>query len=63
MKKQKDNEYVIRSELDPISALHSLNPFRNKQNTTDIKAKSWNLLEEHNSDVLDRIDPDTEIGI
>jgi hypothetical protein len=53
--KQKKNETIVRSSLDPISALHSLNPFASKNNTINIKAKSYNPLTEHSSNVLDRI--------
>jgi hypothetical protein len=54
-KKQKKNETIVRSSLDPISALHSLNPFASKNNTINIKAKSYNPLTEHSSNVLDQI--------
>jgi hypothetical protein len=53
--KQKDNETVIRSRLDPISYLHNFNPRRNKTKTIDIDAKTYNPLEEHSSDVLTRL--------
>jgi len=60
--KQKDNETVIRSTLDPISALHNLNPFRNESRTIDIKAKTYNPIEEHHSDILEDLG-DTNVGI
>ena len=62
-KKQKDNETVIRSKLDPISYLHSLNPFASKSRTITIKSKSMNPLTEHSSDVLNRLDPNMDVGV
>lgn len=53
--RQKNNETVIRSRLDPISALHNLNPFRNEAKTIDIEAKSYNPLAEHSSEILERL--------
>lgn len=61
--KQKDNEYMIRTANDPVSYLHSLNPYRNKQNTITINSKSYNPLREHTVDTLDRLDEDEEIGL
>jgi hypothetical protein len=61
--KQRKNETMVRSKYDPVSALHSLMPFKNKKRTLTIKPKNFNLLNEHSSDILDRIDPDTEIGV
>lgn len=60
--RQKDNETVIRSSLDPISALHNLNPFRNKAKTIDIDAKTYNPLAEHSSNVLERLG-DRDVGV
>jgi len=60
--RHKDNETVIRSTLDPISALHSFNPYRNEARTIDIDAKGYNPLSEHSSSILDRLG-DTEVGI
>jgi hypothetical protein len=59
--KQKENEYVIRSKTDPVSILHALNPFARKENTTTTSGTS-NLLKEHSTDVLTRIDPNVKIG-
>jgi hypothetical protein len=61
LEKQKDNETVVRSKLDPISYLHNFNPMRNKAKTIDIDPQSYNPLEEHSSDILSRLG-DTEIG-
>ena len=60
--KQKDNEMIIRSKLDPISALHNFNPFRNEAKTIDIDAKSYNPLTEHSSDILERLG-DVDVGV
>jgi hypothetical protein len=60
--KQKDNETVIRSTLDPISGLHNFNPFRNKARTIDIKAKTYNPLKEHSSDILNDLG-DIDVGV
>ncbi len=59
--KQKDNETIIRSSIDPISALHNLNPYRNESKTIDIAPESYNLLTEHKSNVLNRLG-DTDVG-
>ena len=32
LSKQKDNEYHIRTQYDPVSILHTLNPMRNDKN-------------------------------
>lgn len=60
--KQKDNETVIRSTLDPISGLHSFNPYRNEARTIDIKAKTWNPLKEHSSNILQDLG-DQDVGV
>lgn len=60
--KQNDNETIIRSSIDPISALHTLNPFSNKTRTIDTKAKSYNPVKEHNSDILLRLD-NIDVGV
>ena len=62
LKKQQDHEFVIRSKHDPVSALHAFKSGQNKQNTKTIKSKSLNLLNEHKTDILDRMDSDDEIG-
>jgi hypothetical protein len=59
--RQKENEYVIRSKTDPVSILHALNPFARKENTTTTEGTA-NLLKEHSTDVLTRIDPNVKIG-
>ncbi|RZL02614.1 MAG: hypothetical protein EOO89_28900 [Pedobacter sp.] len=60
--KQRKNDTVIRSTLDPISMLHNLNPWKSKKSTIDIRAKLINLLTEHSSAVLDRLG-DRDVGI
>jgi len=62
IRRQKDNEFVVRSNYDPVSMLHNLRPMKNNDNTVNIKAKSWNPLTEHKTDVLDRLDQDEYIG-
>jgi len=60
LRKKRSNEVIVRSELDPISALHTLRPFKSNKNTVDIKPAGLDLLNEHSSDVLKRVDGDTE---
>ncbi len=60
--KQKNNETVVRSQYDPISVLHTLNPYSRTQNTINIKSKSFNPLSEHSSSVLNRLG-DRDIGV
>ncbi|RYY44687.1 MAG: hypothetical protein EOO06_17725 [Chitinophagaceae bacterium] len=60
LRKQRSNEVIVRSELDPISALHTSRPFKSKKNTVDIKPAGLDLLNEHSSDILKRIDGETE---
>ena len=50
--KQKDNEYIIRSKYDPVSALHTLNPHKNKGNTHTLGKNTMNPLKAHSTDVL-----------
>ncbi len=61
--KQKDNEYHIRTSLDPISALL---PYRfygdNKNNNITINSKTNDLLQEHSLDSLDLSQLPNEIG-
>jgi len=59
MKKKSDNTYSIRTKYDPVSFLV---PLKKDKNITTIKSKSLNPLAEHTVEVLDRIDPNTEIG-
>lgn len=62
LEKQKDNETIIRSSLDPISVLHSWTPFSNEARTIDIVPTSYNPFTEHSSDVLERLG-DTDVGV
>ena len=50
--KQKDNEHIIRSKYDPISALHTLNPYKNKSNIHTINNGYINPLKAHSTDVI-----------
>jgi len=54
--KQKSNEHIIRSKYDPISALHTLNPYKKKSNTYTLDNKLINPLASHSTDVLDGVD-------
>ena len=57
--KQKGNETVIRSSLDPVSIFQ---PNKADRNVT-IKAKSYNPLTEHSGNILGRLNPNQWIGI
>ena len=66
----KDNEYIIRSSLDAVSALTIPTQFINsvlypnwtKQHIITIPAKSNNPITEHKLDILNRLDPNMKIG-
>ena len=68
--RQAQNEYVIRSSLDPVSALKApsntinkvLYPNWNKTHNIVISAKTSNPLTEHSIDILDRLPQDKFIG-
>lgn len=51
---QKDNEHIIRSANDPVSALTMVNPFLKKVH--EIKGETFNPLTEHSADILQRVD-------
>jgi len=55
------NQFDLRSKLDIVS---SLNPFESSS-SRDVKIhpESLNPLTEHSTDVLERLDPETIIGI
>ena len=55
LKPPADNDFNVRSSADAVSSLSS-------NNVLTIPSKSANLLSEHSSDILNRIDPDTQIG-
>jgi hypothetical protein len=59
MKKHKDNEYHIRTSLDPISILQPLSPFN--KNTITIPSDNFNPLDQHRTDKLEYLG-DEEIG-
>lgn len=59
--KQKKNEFVIRSATDPVSALHALSSGKSKKRTTTTTGTS-NLLKEHSTSILDRLNPSRIIG-
>jgi len=56
--RQKKNEFVIRSATDPVSLLQSLG---GKKRTTTTRG-TLNLLKEHSTDILDRLNPSKIIG-
>jgi hypothetical protein len=58
LKPTADNEFNVRSSADAVSSLSA----HKGKNVLTIPAQSANLLAEHSSDVLNRIDPDTMIG-
>ncbi len=59
VRKHKDNEYDIRTSLDPISVLKPLSPFN--KNTITIPSDNINPLDQHRVDKLDYLG-DQEIG-
>jgi hypothetical protein len=61
-KKQKNNEIIIKSKIDPISVLHNFNPNKSDKNTIEIKNKTYNPLKEHSSNILNRLN-DVELGM
>lgn len=56
-----DNEYNVRTTLDPVSFLLPFSRHNNSRVTT-IPSQTMNPLEEHKTDVLDRLPVDTMIG-
>ena len=58
LKPTADNEFNVRSSVDAVSGLSA----PKGKNVLTIPAQSANLLTEHSSDVLNRLDPDTMIG-
>jgi hypothetical protein len=56
-----DNEYNVRTTLDPVSFLLPYSRHNNDKVIT-IPSKTINPLEEHKTDVLDRLPVDTMIG-
>jgi len=54
--KQKKNEFIVKSQNDPVSLLTNINPFLKDKNNTIIEGLTNNPLTEHSSDVLQRID-------
>jgi hypothetical protein len=64
------NEYIIRSSLDPVSALKApknalnkvLYPSYTKKHNITIPAKTMNPLTEHSIDILNRLPQDKFIG-
>lgn len=61
--KQKNNEYIIRSEYDPVSMLSNINPFLKKENVYEIKADTMNPFTEHSANILDRVEAEYGAGM
>lgn len=67
----KKNEYNIRSSTDKVSQLYKpvasvrsiLYPKYAKKHDITIDSKSYNPLTEHKVDILDRLNPNQEIGV
>ena len=65
-----DNEYIIRSSCDAVSALtipkqnidSFMYPNWTKSHMITIPAKSKNPITEHKVDILERLDPNMKIG-
>ena len=53
MNKQRDNEHMIRSKYDPVSALHLLKPHKNKTSTHTLDNSYINPLKAHSTDVIE----------
>jgi hypothetical protein len=61
LKKTSDKTHTIRTQYDPVSFLQPLLKSGDK-NVTTIESKTSNPLAEHTVDVLERANPDVEIG-
>ena len=54
---ERDNEYNIRSEMDLVSLLH-----KPSKRDVIINNETYNIITEHKSDILKRLNQDREIG-
>ncbi len=61
--KQKKNEFIVKSQNDPVSLLTNINPFLKEKNNTIIQGITNNPLTEHSADVLQRINQTIGKGI
>jgi hypothetical protein len=59
-KKKKENEYNMRTTYDIPSALENLKPKNGSE--INIPSKSHNILTEHSTNVLNRLNPEMNIG-
>jgi len=59
---QKSNEYNIRTSIDPISAIQQYQPFQKPESNIVIPSTSYNLLDEHKSHALNRLDPNMVVS-
>lgn len=57
-RKSKKNETTVKSESDLVSLLH-----KKKKGDIILKDETGNVLKEHSTSVLDRLDPKTKIGL
>jgi len=70
LENQRNNEFVIRSSIDPVSVLKSphnkamevLYPGWNREHNITIQATTNNLLKEHSPAILDRLNGHMMIG-
>jgi len=51
-------EKIIKSDVDLTSMIHDIQPFQSKERTIYIPHKSYNIIDEHKTDVLDRLPQD-----
>jgi predicted esterase YcpF (UPF0227 family) len=56
LNKQRNNEHMIRSKYDAVSALHILQPFKNKSSTHTLDNNYINPLKAHSTHVLENED-------
>ena len=59
---QNENEYDIRTSLDPISVLQPLKPFNKNDNNITIPSDNFNLIDQHSISKLDNVDENKYIG-
>ena len=62
LKPQQNNEYRIRTSLDPISVLQPLSPFNKNKNNITIPSNNFNLYDQHKIKQLKHLDKDLMIG-
>ena len=60
--KQDEKNTIVRTKLDPVSALHFFQPYKRDENTVTIGSTSYNPIAEHSSETLERL-KDKQIGV